>query len=1793
MLTLPDYQIASKIYQSSRTLIYRGKRTTDVLPVIIKTPRVDYPSLLEIAQFKHEYQISSGLSGSRIIQVYSLEHYKNQIALIEEDFGGESLDKILQTEALTLLEKVTIATQLAEAIAQLHQHQIIHKDIKPQNIIVNRDTCQLKLIDFGIASRFSKENPTLKHPNTFEGTLAYMSPEQTGRMNRYIDYRTDFYSWGITVYELLTGQLPFNAADPMELVHAQIAVTPIPPDQINPEIPPILAKIILKCLAKTAEERYQVAWGLKTDLETCLHQLETTGKAENFTLACQDISDRFQIPQKLYGREREAKVLLATFKRIIKQKSKQELTLISGYSGIGKTSLVREIYKPLTRQKGYFISGKFDQFKKNTPYAALTSVFSDLIKQILTENQEKLQYWRENIIQILGHNGRVIVDLIPDLELIIGEQPTVPELGITETQNRFNLMFTNFIRVFGKIEHPVVIFLDDLQWVDSATLRLLELILTDENLHYLYLIGAYRDHEVYPTHPLQLFLKKIGDRHVPVNEIYLSPLNLDCISQLIAETLHQEVTIIKPLAKLVLSKTSGNPFFINEFLKTLVQEKAIFFNCDRLCWEWDIHQIEAMGITDNVVELLISKFKKLEPLTRRILKLAACIGNHFHSHTLSIIAEQSESLILEALQTVVDLELIQPVEHQIVDNRSRNFPGFNTHYKFSHDRIQQAAYTLINEVRRKSVHYKIGRLLQSHLSEQEREEKFFEWLDQINLGRELMTTEIERIELAELNLKAGCRAKESTAYSSSRKYFALAIECLPLTCWDNYYSLTLDLYKKLAELEYLNGNLSKSETLIQTALSHAKTAIEKAEIYNLLIIEYTLQAKYQEAINIGRQALSFLDIELPEVHLKSAIAQELAAAKASLANREIFQLIDSPNLEEVKYKLAINILKNIDPPAYFIDLDLYTLIVLKSVNISLKYGNAPESPKGYATYGLLLGSVLGDYRSGYQFGLLALAISEKLHNLSQKTQVITLLVGFLNHWINAFQAVEETRQAGYLTGLEAGEFQFAGYLLIFNNLNDFHQGKALESLQTDLSHSLHFNTKTNNQWAIDALQGCNIIVSNLRGLTSNLNLFQDATTTEEDYLTRCFANSSYSWICTYKILKAKALYIYNNPLESLLCLAEAKPYLSYILGNFSGAEYNFYQSLNWAFLYPLVSPKEQPTLHQNIINNQQQMKIWSENCPENFQHKHLLIEAELAWLENRKIEALELGDQALDLALQNGFIADAGIAAERVAKFWLNRGKTKVAEAYLQEARYHYQCWGAVRKVEQLEAQYSEYFEPRFRDLLTNSTISSISSSSRSLEALDLLTVLKAYQAISSEIVLDKLLNKLMQIAMENAGAQKGVILLERQGNLSIAAVESTLEPKALHCQLPDVNQILPRSVIDYVSRTSQSVILHDASQDSTFANDPYIETHQPKSLLCTPIQSSGKLIGIVYLENNLTTSVFTDDRLKVLQLLCSQAAISLENAVLYQELMKLNQAIQESEAREREKANQLEQSLETLQQTQLHLVQSEKMSSLGNLVAGVAHEINNPLSFITGNLAHTSECLEDIFEHLHLYQQHFPNPGEAILDHAEEIDLDYLREDLPKMLDSIQLGAERIRQISTSLRTFSRLETANKIKFNIHDGIDSTLVILKHRLKASQHHPEIQIIRNYGSLPEMNCYPGQLNQVFMNLIANAIDAFEELNQNRCYAEIAQNPNQITIATNFQEDRQIVTIQIADNGPGMTPEIQEKVFKQWFTTKPVGKGTGLGLSISRQIIEEKHGGKLSYRSHLGEGTTFIIEIPQN
>ena len=1617
-----------RIYEGAHSIIYRERRHQDKQSVILKVLKTDYPSPEELTCYRQEYNILQYLNKiPGVINAYSLEKYKNTLMICLEDFGGKSLANWLLQHTFTLEQLLTLSIQITDILAQIHQQHIIHKDINPDNIVWNPTSGILKIIDFGISTQFSRETLKLTHPNVLEGTLAYISPEQSGRMNRALDYRTDFYSLGVTLYELFTHHLPFEMTDTMELVHCHIAKSPLSPMERDPNIPPMISKIIMKLLEKMVEARYQNALGIKADLEECLIQIKKHGKIEPFPLGSQDIYDNLEIPQKLYGREAEIEKLVSAFEQVSKGQS--QLMLVAGYSGIGKSMLIKEIYKSLTAKQGYFIAGKFEQFQRNIPYSALVNALGELVQQLLTESKENLQIWKEKLLVPLGTNGQVIIDVIPDVELIIGAQTAVAELGATGSQNRFNLIFKKFIQVFCQPAHPLVIFLDDLQWADSATLKLLELLMMDKEIGYLFFMGAYRNNEVSPSHPLMITLDII--RHDKQAILNLKPLGFEHINQLIADSLHQDLKKVRSLTKLVMRKTEGNPFFVNQFLHTLYDENLLKTDKE---WHWDIEKIEALNFTDNVVDLLISNLKKLPNSTQHLLCLAACVGNCFDLNILSAIYNKEASTTFRELMPVMMEGFIVPTsQFEILGDDILHSQLSILNFQFLHDRVQQAAYALIDDYQKQALHLHIGRLM---LSKEDQEEKIFDLVGQLNMGSELITQTAERHKLAALNLKAGIKAKASAAYQATSNYLEMGIALLEQKSWHTEYHLSLALYVESTETTYLNGHFEEMERLSDIVLASAHSILDTIKVYEVKINAYIAQKKLLKALQTAISVLQKLGVKFPKKPNKIHILLSLLKTKLVLMGKPIDSLSDLPKMTE-PYKLAaMRIMSRIMPASYTTFPALMPLMTFKQIQLSITLGNAPGSAFAYANYGMIQCSMLGNIEVGCQFGNVAVHTANKLNSKEFKESTFVLVNTLIKHWNAHIKDSLKPLLETYQSGLDNGNIEFAAYAANAYCLDSFYTGKELSELERDFS--LYSTAITQLKQTMPAkinrvLWQC---VLNLIKPTQNPCFLAGKAYDETENLSKQATDQ----VTSYPLYLNKLIlcYLFEDYTQAIKNSDHAKAYLDRVVGTILVPIFYFYDSLSRLAVFHESLKGEQQRILKIVAQNQKKMKKWAYYAPMNYLHKFYLVAAERARVLSQDKAAREYYDEAIALAIKNEYLNEEALAYELAGKFYLERGFKRLAEQSLRNAHYAYSRWGAGAKIKDLEKRY-----PHIKTPVVQTSASS----------LDLSSVLKASQAMAGEFELKGLLEKLMTIVLENAGAERGFLILETEGEW---VIEGAIDKDNITVlQGIALTQLVPTTVINYVIRAQKSLVLQDSSKKGQFIRDPYIIKHHIKSALCTPLITQGELMGILYLENNLTTGAFTSDSVEVLHLLSSQMAISIKNSqTLESEVLERTQELSKA----RDAAESANRAKSIFLATMSHELRTPLNGILGyaqilNMDTSLNTEQKEGINIIKQSGEHLLLLINDVLDlakieagKIDIYKSNFhlqaflKSINEIIRIRAAEKNI-YLKCQALEKLPSCVYGDEkRLRQVLINL-------LGNAVKFTDEGGVTFTVTLLSKRL--------------------------------------------------------------------------------------------------------------------------------------------------
>jgi len=1455
------------LWEDGERVFKRGWRLDDNgnrLAVLLVALAADHPSRSRLDRLTHEYELKDELDGAWAARPLALMRDAGRTVLVLDDLGGEPLDRLLDGP-MEVGRFLRLAIAVTSALGKVHQRGLIHKDIKPANVVVDCADGQVRLTGFGIASRLSRERQAPEPPETIAGTLAYMAPEQTGRMNRSIDARSDLYALGVTLYQMLTGVLPFTAADPMEWVHCHIARPPAPPSERLKNLPGSVSAIIMKLLAKTAEERYQTAAGAESDLRRCLAEWETRGDIDEFPPGEHDTPDRLLIPEKLYGRTAEIDTLLASFDRIVAG-GRPELVLVSGYSGIGKSAIVDELHKKLVRPRRLFASGKFDQYKRDIPYATLAQAFQSLIRPLLSKTEAELRQWREALLEALEPNGRLIVDLVPELKHVIGEQPPVPELPPQDAQGRFQLVLRRFISVFARPEHPLALFLDDLQWLDAATLDLFEDLLTRPDVQNLLLIGAYRDNEVDPMHPLMRKLEAMRQAGAILQDIVLAPLTREDLGQLIADFVHSEPERITPLAQLIHEKTTGNPLFAIQFISALADEALLTFDYGEARWCWDLNRIHAKGYTDNVVDLMVEKLNRLSAETRNALQKLACLGNDAGFTMLRIVYQNSEEEMHGQLWEAVRAGLIFRSEDS---------------YKFLHDRVQEAAYSLIPEESRAEAHLRIGMLLAAQTPPEKLEETIFEIVNQLNRGSQLITSIEELVRVAELNFIAGRRAKTSTAYASALNYLHSGAALLPGDSWERQHELTFELELQRAECEFLTGALAEAEQRLAVLSGRAATTIERARVTCLQVDLYTTLDQGSRAIAVGLDYLRHLGIDWSPHPTEDEARREYERIWSQLGSRTIESLIDLPLMSNAALLATLDVLTKLGPPAHYTDANVRSMVICRAVNLSLEGGNCDGSCYAYTVLGRIAGPEFGDYEAGLRFGRLGYELVEQRGLRRFQARTYLNFAYLLMFWTRHVREGRHLLRRAFETANQIGDLTFAAYYYTHLNTYLLAAGDPLDSVQVEVEHGLAFARNMRFGFATDSIAGQLGLTRTLRGLTPIFGCFDDEQFDELLLESRFCGNPDLALAeGSYWIRKLQARFFagdYADALEASLRAEQLQPTSASF---FECAEYHFYSALSRAASCESAAAGQWQEHVRALAAHHRQLEVWATACPDNFENRAALVGAEIARIDGRAFDAMNLYEQAILSARANGFVHNEALAYELAARFYAARGFEEVAHLYLGNARRGYLRWGADGKVRQLDQIHPRLRQDEHAPRPTGTIEAQV-------EQLDLATMIEVSQALSGEMVLEKLIDKLMRAALERAGAQRGLLIVPRGDELRIEA-EAITTGENVKVNLPDgvdIAAALPESLARYGTRTHETVILDDASSRNPFSGDPYIVQRRARSILCLPLINQRKFIGILYLENNLAPNVFTPGRVALLKVLASQAAISLENSRLYDDL--------------------------------------------------------------------------------------------------------------------------------------------------------------------------------------------------------------------------------------------------------------------------------------------------------------------
>lgn len=1787
------YTFHETLHESTRSMLIRATRLRDSLPVILKLPGGDYLERRRTLEIHREHAIARRVEGEGIIRVLGIEDLSDRVALVLEDFGGRSLRHLLDERGPLDVETfLDYALRISAALGHIHRAGVIHKDIKPQNIIANPNTGMVKIADFSISVAIAVEAVSPDSPTFLTGTLAYMAPEQTGRMNRGVDYRADFYALGATFFELLTNRRPFESTEPLELLHAHVAQVAPSPRELIPSIPEPVSAIVVKLLAKDPDARYQSAWGLISDLEECQRRVKAKTPLTSFPLGILDRTVQFRLPQGLYGRAADVEKLAAAHAKAASGRG--ELLLISGSAGIGKSSLVNELHRVTAASRGRFTSGKCDQINRGVPFDAVHQALRQLVKQALAEGEAETELARKQLDAALGVNTAVLVEAVPEMRSLLGDQPPSAPLPAAESKNRLHRVLLKALEAFATAERPLVVFLDDLQWADVATLSLLQELVHDPDCLYLLPVGAYRDTEMPASHPLALAMGELRATHTPVHELHLGPLAPEEVARMVREATGADTGRALGLGHLIHSRTGGNPFSIREFLRFLHDQQLIQFNTRASRWEWDLAKIEAREIPSDIAGMMADELRRLSPETCDLLQLAACLGVVFSFRDLMVVHGASSRDTAKTLWSALEQGFVLPLskDYLLLDPEGGTplLADLEVSFRFLHDRVRQAAYSLRPAPDRAERHTQVGlRLLEDSRATGTLEERAFVILPHLAYAPEKIEPLALRMDLADIHLRAGRRAKASGAYKTACELFRAGNTLLGASAWETEYDRAFTLQLELAESHYLASELDAASVGFSTLLKQARTPAQKATVIAMQANLASLTSQHTEAIRVGLEGLRLLGVEIPATVGQAEIGAEIGAVMQLLGGRKPSELLALPKMKDPNVELSIGLLAAIAASAYMVDQGLFALLVLRIVRLSLEHGNSRLSSFGYVIYGVLLAAALDDPGTGREFGQLAVELSARFRNPMLHARVRYLRAGLIDQWTRGARAGVAELTEAYKGLMESGDWLYAGHCITVRLWRRVAVGDPLPEILNENRRFIEFLEAKKDP---DSLQ---MFLSTHRTLLALMG--------EEAPPVAPATTAGHTAQAYVHLAATERHFLLRQPAEALAKAEETVPLLPFISGLFHVATHAFYHALSAAAVYGEASAERKQVLLQVMEQHRASLEKYASRCPENFSPHYRLVSAELHRLKGQDPEALADYERAVSAARASEFLGVEAVACEQAFRFLQAEGRHLQASAYLLEALYAYERWGATAKARLLQAEQSNHLlshgsalrrwdgKPRPPTGSTHPTLqtgggSTHQTTSDSMaEALDMTSAMKASQAISSEILFPQLVANLIHVVLESAGAQRGVLVLRRGQEFFVEATgeisnrenapEKEAEPLAQ-------SKALCHGIVSQVLQSGAHALLDDVLATDPWRTDPYVVEHKVRSVMCSPIRHRGQVLGLFYLENNLTSGAFNTNRLKMIEMLTSQAAISIENAELYRRLEDyshtLEDRVADRTAELHSKNAELHRAVETLKAMQQQIVTQEKLASLGALTAGIAHELKNPLNFVSNFAALSNERVRELREVVPTAQPMTP----------------IQKQDFDDILSELELNTRKIREhgqravgiIDGMLQHARGGKRGDKRSTNVNQLVEEAVRLVHHGLKAKSTRRNVVIETSFdATVPEVNLVSDDIRRVVLNLVDNA-----------CYAasEKAQQPGnkeEARVRVTTRWTGKDVEIRVRDNGKGIPAMQREKLFTPFFTTKPAGEGTGLGLSISHEIVVVSLGGKLSVESEEGKYAEFIVMLP--
>ncbi|MGF6767897.1 PAS domain S-box-containing protein [Paraburkholderia sp. GAS199] len=1812
-------QDSDHVFYRTWRVLADGTKTT----VLAMQPNGDSPAVAILERISREYGLRERLDRSWAIQPLELTWQDDRTTLIFEDTGGKPLESLLGIP-FRLDRFLQLAIAIAATIGKVHRSGLIHKDLKPAHIFVNNADGTIRARGFGLATSTPQERQTIAAPETMDGTLAYMAPEQTGRMNRSTDARSDLYSLGVVFYQMLTGELPFSATEPMEWVHCHIARRPTPPEKYA-DVPLQISRIVLKLLAKTGEERYQTAAGLENDLRRCLMGPDAPFDIDPFPLGTQDAPDKLLIPEKLYGREADIGALLAAFDRVVSQ-GLPELVLVSGYSGIGKSSVVNELHRVLVPSRGLFASGKFDEYKRNVPYATVAQALQSLISQLLGKSDNEVQVWRSALQEAVGQNGQLMTMLVPDLAIVIGEQPASPDVPTQDQQARFRMVLRRFINVFARPDHPLTLFLDDLQWLDTGTLDLIEHLMTHSDVRHLLIVGAYRDNEVGTRHPLTKRLERLRNVGNRVRQIELTPLHEADITRLLTDALHMQTDAVSPLAALIFEKTAGNPFFSIQFLITLADQGLLSFDPKTSMWKWDLTSIHNQGFTDNVADLMAAKLSRLPTPTQGALGTLACLGDVVSMENLTRAQVGPNESLHASLSVAVQSGLLCQTSSE---------------YMFLHDRIREAAYALIPGEARAATHLTIGRTLAARTPIDELHETVFEIVNQFSLGAVLITDRAEREQVALFALIAGNRARKSAAYDAAARYYATGLGLLTDDAWDTCYRLIFDLELNGAESQYLTGNMSLADSQLAVLAQRAKTLVDAAAVACVRINLFTTLDQSDNAVRAGLEYLRRIDGSWTEQPSAADVADVYDLIAKQIEQRPIETLLDLPLMQDDDRSATMDVLTVLTSPALFTSSNLFRLIVGRMATLSFEHGNSHGSALAYAWLGSILGPHFDNYEAGIRFGTLGLSLVEQRQLDRFRARVYLVFAVHVANWSRPLAVSADFLRRSFDIATRTGDVSYATYSCADIIANRIASGDGLRDIESEAERNLEFARKAQFGLVVDVIHAQRALIRALRGSTKDMSTFDDSDFNERRFEERVRGQPQLALpACYYWIRRLQASVFAADTRSAIRAISKVRPVLWTTPTQIEHAEYHFYGALAWAMRCHSLATARQSGCLNRLRAHHARLHGWAQNCPATFSSRAALIAAEIARAEGRELDVLRLYEEAITFARRDGMVYVEALAHELAAGFCDMHKLSTTARAHLRNARQSYLRWGANGKVRQLGERHGQLHDEAFVPESTDTIQASV-------EHLDLATVLKVSQAVSREIMPNRLIDVLLRTTMEHVGAGRGVLVLMHGREQRIEA-EATVDDGRLFVrsgQLPVTPEVLPLTILHTVTRSHEPMILRDAMNEPALSDDPYLRQKGNCSILCLPLINQGKLTGVLYLENDLVPDVFTPAQVSVLRFVTSLAAVALENGRLYHDLAEREAKIRKLvdaniigitfwkiggpivEANDaflnlvgydrddlytgrlswrtltppeyRERIDSV--LLADLRATgQIGPYEKEYFCKNGSRVpvlvmsAGTDEMSDEGISFVL-DLSERRRNEETVrtmrmgLEHAnrvatmgHLaasIAHEVKQPMTGILNNAYVAQrcLEHENPNLPKVTQTIARIVRDCRRASDVIDRTSTLVkkvTPAKESLNFNEVIRGVVRFIRAETMRQAVEVRLNLAEN---LPGLLGDRVQLQQVVLNLLLNGVEAMSTV----------QDRKRVLLITSSADTAGAVRVTVHDSGPGIAPEAVESVFDPFYTTK--ARGMGMGLAICRSIIDE-HGGRMWAAANAASETDMSNEL---